>query len=150
VSPQRTATPGGGVSPTPQVTATAGAQTRNVTFTANSSASILGFDLRVAYPTAKGSFTGSADAVACSTTAGGVLTKNDQDNGTLILSVANSSNLTFPITINCTFDDTSGGTLAAGDLTATVREVTVLENGQPTGKTDQGSTSQVTVTPTVG
>src|SRR5436189_179090 len=65
--------------------------------------------------------------------------KNDNDTGSLTLIVGNASNLTFPITITCTFDAT--GTLAASDLTVTVREVT--QNGAP------GDATVLTVTPSV-
>jgi hypothetical protein len=112
----------------------------NVGFNVTSSAGVQGFDLRIAYPSAKGSFTGSGEDVACTTTAAGSFIKNDNEsNSTLTLIVANASNLTFPITFSCTFDASSS--LAASDLTVTVREVT--QNGAP------GDTSVLTVTPSV-
>jgi hypothetical protein len=136
-----TATPGGATA-TPAATATPGAGgTANVGFNVASTAGVQGFDLRIAYPSAKGSFTGTGEDVSCTTTAAGSFIKNDNDTGTLTLIVANASNLTFPVTISCTFDQ-SGGTLAAGDLTVTVREVT--QNGAP------GDTTVLTVTPSVG
>jgi hypothetical protein len=143
-TPSRTSTPGGatstpGASATPAPTATGGGNTANVSFNVASSAGVQGFDVRVAYPTAKGSFTGTGEDVACSTSAGGSFIKNDNDTGSLTLIVGNASNLTFPITITCTFDAT--GTLAASDLTVTVREVT--QNGAP------GDATVLTVTPSV-
>jgi len=148
--PTRTATPVAGktstpvaatATPTPVATSTpSGTTTVNVGFDVTSSAGVQGFDLRVAYPTAKGSFTGSGEDVACTTTAGGSFIKNDNDSsGTLTLIVANASNLTLPITISCTFDESS--TLTPSDLTVTVREVT--QNGAP------GDVSVLTVTTSV-
>ena len=144
-APGKTSTPGGPTSTgaaktaTPVPTATPGGSTVNVGFNVASSAGVQGFDLRVAYPTAKGSFTGAGENVACTTTAAGSFIKNDNDTGNLTLIVANASNLTFPITVSCTFDAT--GSLAASDLTVTVREVT--QNGAP------GDTTVLTVTPSV-
>jgi hypothetical protein len=144
-TPARTSTPGGPTATgaaqtaTPGPTATPGAATVNVGFSVASSAGVQGFDLRIAYPTAKGSFTGAGEDVACTTTAAGSFIKNDNDTGSLTLIVANASNLTFPITFSCTFDAT--GSLATGDLTVTVREVT--QNGAP------GDTTVLTVTPSV-
>jgi hypothetical protein len=142
-TPSTTSTPGAatatpGVNPTATPTPTGGGQV-NVGFEVASSAGVQGFDLRIAYPSAAGSFTGSGENVACTTTAAGSFIKNDNDTGTLTLIVANASNLTFPITFSCTFDAT--GSLAAGDLTVTVREVT--QNGAP------GDTTVLTVTPSV-
>jgi hypothetical protein len=126
----RTSTPVAGVTPTvaltPTVVPTTAATTHTVTFTANSSAQIQGFDLRITYPTAKGGFDGSADSVACSSAAPG-FTKNDKDDGNLTLISASSSNLTFPITITCTFSQTAGAALSASDIGTTVHEVT--QNG---------------------
>jgi hypothetical protein len=124
-----TATPSGG-----------GAQ-RSVSFAVSASTGVQGFQFTATYPTAKGGFTGSADSVSCTTAASGTFTKNDQDNGNLILSVASTSDLTLPITITCTFDETSGQTLAAGDLGITNKQVTV-------GGT-AGDPNVLTVTPSV-
>lgn len=100
-----------------------------------------GFQIQVAYPASKGSFTGEADQVDCSITGGGgIFTKNDNDAaGTLTLSVANTSNLTFPVSILCKFDGTQ--ILSSSDLTVTVQEVT--QNNAPGNKAD------LTVTTTV-
>jgi len=136
-TPVRTATPAAGSTPTVAPTPTM----RTVTFTANSSAQIQGFDLRITYPTGKGSFDGSADSVACSSAAPG-FTKNDKDDGNLTLISASSSNLTFPITITCTFDQTAGQNLSTSDIQATVREVT--QNGAT------GDASLLTVSLSVG
>jgi hypothetical protein len=134
----RTATPGAVATATPGTVATStpnGTTTQHVTFTANSSAQIQGFDLRVTYPTAKGSFHGSADAVDCTSAAPG-FTKNDKDDGNLTLLSASASNITFPITITCTFDATSA--ITASDIGVTVHEVT--EGGNP------GNTADLNVT----
>ncbi len=149
--PVRTSTPKPGVTPTtvqptattgPNPTQTAsGTTTQNVGFNFTATAGIQAFQVRVAYPTAKGSFTGSAENVACTVTGGGgIFTKNDNDSaGTLTLSVANTSNLTFPVDVACTFDATTAITTA--DLTITVQEVT--ENNAP------GNVADLTVTPTI-
>ena len=134
----RTATPGAGPTATPGTVATStptNGTPQTVTFTASSSAQIQGFDLRVTYPTAKGSFRGSADAVDCTSAAPG-FTKNDKDDGNLTLISASASNITFPVTITCTFDATTA--ITASDIGVTVREVT--EGGNP------GNTSDLNVT----
>jgi hypothetical protein len=137
-TPIRTVTPSSPVvTPTPITSSTP----VTVTFTADSTAGIQGFDLRITYPTAKGGFNGSADNVACTSAAPG-FTKNDKDDGNLTLIAASTSNLTFPITITCTFDQIAGQTLAAGDLGVEVREVT--QNGAAGDKTLLTATAAVT------
>lgn len=138
--PTRTTTPGAPtvtptVAPTPAATATAGeTEDRNVNLDFAATAALLGFQVGVAYPTAKGSFKGSADQVQCTTTASGVFTKNDQDNGTMILSLASATDLSFPLTIACVFEEAAGEDIAAGDRTITVQEVTASNGtvGDPT------------------
>jgi hypothetical protein len=121
--PTRTATPGA-ANPTPTVTpGGGGGATRVVTLTAESSAPLQGFTIRVEYPTAKGSFAGSADSVECSSTVPG-FTPNDLDNGTMLLVAGSPSALPFPVTITCNFDETAGQALAAGDLNLVVQSVT--------------------------
>ncbi len=148
-NPTRTSTPGVGPTFTPGAPTTAptvaptpgpGA-TQTVDFDFTAAAAVQGFQIRVAYPTAKGSFTGSADGVACTQTGGGgIFTKNDNDAaGTLTLSVANTSDLTFPVNIECTFDATSA--IATSDLTITVQEVT--QNNAP------GDIADLTVAATI-
>ncbi|MCC6849463.1 MAG: hypothetical protein IT294_13260, partial [Deltaproteobacteria bacterium] len=132
--PVRTATPGPAATPT-TITATATPVTQptqtpgevtqqTVDFDFTAANGIQAFQVRVAYPTAKGSFTGAADQVACTVTGGGgIFTKNDNDAaGTLTLSVANTSDLTFPVNVECTFDATAA--ITSDDLTVTVQEVT--------------------------
>jgi hypothetical protein len=146
--PTRTATPGAPVAtatPTtaatnPGPTATPGATTQNVGFNFTAANGIQAFQVRAAYPTAKGSFTGTAENVSCTITGGGgIFTKNDNDTGTLTLSVANTANLTFPIDVACTFDATSA--ITSSDITVTVQEVT--QNNAP------GNTADLTVAVTV-
>lgn len=140
-APQHTATPTV-ANPNPTPTATAGGNpvTQNVSIDFTAANGIQAFQVRVAYQTADGSFTGSAENVACTITGGGgIFTKNDNDTGLLTLSVANTSNLTFPINVACTFDATSG--ITASNLTATVQEVT--QNNAP------GNTADLTVAVTV-
>lgn len=147
-APIRTATPNAGPTatpnnPTPVPTATAGGGTtdQTVTFALAATEAVEGFKITVTYPTAKGSFAGSADAVECTTSGDGIFVPNDADNGTLQLVAAKvPGTLTFPQTITCTFEATS--TLAASDLTATVTETT--QNGG-----QAGDPSVVTVTTTV-
>lgn len=140
-TPARTATPNVGATATPTVvatpapTATAGqAESKTVTFTTNASVANQGFKLTVTYPTAKGSFHGSADAVQCSTNASGAqFIPNDQDNGTMLLAFAGAVNIPTSIVTTCTFDQEAGQTLVVGDLTATVSQVVVnnTPNGDP-------------------
>jgi hypothetical protein len=114
-----TATP----APGPTETPTGGTTKQNVTFNFTAANGIQAFQVRAAYQTAKGNFTGTAENVECTITGGGgIFTKNDNDTGTLTLSVANTANLTFPVDIVCGFDAT--GSLAASDITVTVQEVT--------------------------
>jgi hypothetical protein len=119
--PTRTATPG--ANPTPTATPGGGGATRVVTLTAESSAALQGFTIRVEYPTAKGSFTGSADSVECDSTVPG-FTPNDLDNGTMLLVAGSPSALSFPVTITCNFDEAAGQSLASGDLNLVVQSVT--------------------------
>jgi len=106
-----------------------GAQTHaTVTFEISASATVLGFQIAVAYPTAKGRFTGSAGSVQCSTPSRERFTKNHKDDGTLILSLAFPTALAFPVTISCSFDDAVGATLDSGDFTIAAKEVTTLSN----------------------
>jgi hypothetical protein len=122
----RTSTPvAATATPVPQVTATptGGTTKQNVSFNFTAANGIQAFQVRAAYQTAKGNFTGTAENVECTITGGGgIFTKNDNDTGTLTLSVANTSNLTFPVDIVCGFDATSA--VASGDFTVTVQEVT--------------------------
>ena len=86
-----------------------------VTFAFNASAPLQAFQVRVSYPIAKGTFVGSAGNVSCTSDGGGIFTKNENDaNGTLVLSTADTSNLTFPITIRCGFS--AVGTVAGRRL----------------------------------
>ena len=117
--------------PTPVITATpSSGTTASVAFNVTASVTLSGFQFTATYPSAKGSFTGSADGVSCTTTSVGLFTKNDQDNGNLVLSVANASALTLPVSINCTFDVVTGQNLAAGDIGITNREVVNEDGGQ--------------------
>ena len=139
-APQRTATPTtANANPTPTATAGGNPVAQTVTFGFTSAAAIQAFQIRAAYQTADGNFNGSIDAVACTLTGSGQLTKNDNDTGLLTLSVANASALTFPLSIACTFDATSG--ITASDITVTVQEVTV--NNAP------GNIADLTVATTI-
>lgn len=84
------------------------------------------FLLRVRYPTSKGSFQGSGEDVACTTEARGIFTRNDDDQGSLMLSVADATELAFPIDITCLFGAEQG--IAMEDLDVVVQEV-VSNNG---------------------
>ena len=151
-NPQRTATPGavrtstpGGVTATPggpTATPGTGSQNQTVTFNFTSGAQLAGFQIQAVYPTAKGSFEGSADSVNCTKTGGnGIFTKNDIDaTGTLRLSLADTSAQTFPISVACVFQATSA--ITASDIAITVQEVTL-----PTGAT--GNASDLTATASV-
>lgn len=136
-TPIRTSTPGvnptataGNPTPNPTATTGGGVTDQTVTFTLAATEAVEGFKITVTYPTAKGSFAGSADAVECTTSGDGIFVPNDNDNGSLQLVAAKvPGTLTFPQTITCTFEATS--TLAASDLTATVSETT--QNGGQAG-----------------
>jgi len=128
-----------GPTTTPTPTNNGGTQTVDFNFTATQG--IQGFQVNVTYPTAKGSFTGSGSSVGCTTTASGIFTKNDKDDGNLVLSVASTDNLTFPVAISCTFDATSE--ITGSDIALTVTEVT--QNNTSGDKTALQST--ITVNP---
>lgn len=150
-NPTRTATPAPGLTSTPIVatatpapvpTATpgGGTTTQTVDFDFTAANDMQAFQVRAVYPTADGNFKGSAENVDCTATGGGgLLTKNDNDTGTLTLSVASTSNLTFPINVECKFDATTP--ITASDIVVTVQEVT--QNGAP------GNTADLTVNVTV-
>jgi hypothetical protein len=93
-----------------------------VTFAVGASAAVQAFQLRVSYPMGKGSFDGSFENVGCTSSGGGIFTKNDNDAGTLILSVADTSNLALPLDIKCQFNASSAVT--TGDFGVQVQEVT--------------------------
>ncbi|MEO6029642.1 MAG: hypothetical protein ABIR79_22475 [Candidatus Binatia bacterium] len=100
----------------------------SVTFNLSVTAAIQAFQLRVTYATSLGTFAGENADVSCTVEGGGgVFTKNDNENGALLFSLANTSNLTFPVTVRCGFDAT--GTLAASDFAVQVQEVT--QNNAP-------------------
>jgi 3,4-dihydroxy-2-butanone 4-phosphate synthase len=114
--------------------------TQTVDFDFTAANGIQAFQVRATYDVADGNFTGSAENVNCTVTGGGgIFTKNDNDTGALTLSVANTSNLTFPVNVECTFDATSG--ITAADITVTVQEVT--QNNAP------GNAADLTVAVTV-
>lgn len=140
-APVRTATPTpGAADPTPTATPGGNPVVQTVDFDFTASTGIQAFQVRAAYDVADGNFTGSAENVNCTVTGGGgIFTKNDNDTGALTLSVANTSNLTFPVNVECTFDATSG--ITASDITVTVQEVT--ENNAP------GNVADLTVVVTV-
>jgi hypothetical protein len=81
---------------------------------------VQGFDLRVLYSTAKGTFVGSNENVGCTTDAAATFLASDNDQGRLVLIVASASDLAFPIVIRCGFSSN----IAASDLTVQVHEVT--------------------------
>jgi hypothetical protein len=94
-----------------------------VTFSVGATAPLQAFQIQVSYPVAKGSFVGSGADVSCTSDGAGVFTKNENDAaGTLVLSNANTSAMTFPVTIRCGF--TAVGTVAGTDFTVLVQEVT--------------------------
>lgn len=136
-TPIRTSTPApvptqtaGAPDPTPTATGGGAPTDQTVTFSLAATEAVEGFKITVTYPTAKGNFAGSADAVECTTSGDGIFVPNDNDNGSLQLVAAKvPGTLTFPQTITCTFEATS--TLAASDLTATVSETT--QNGGQAG-----------------
>jgi hypothetical protein len=144
----RTATPAAGATATPVATSTPGGATSpaTVAFTTNASAASEGFDVRVTYPTSKGSFRGTADTTACTLqTAGPILLSNDSDDGNLKIVVALVPGpLTFPVTINCIFDQITGQTLVAADVVATPHGFTTGTgtDGDPTSLTVSVSVTQ--------
>jgi hypothetical protein len=93
-----------------------------VNFFVSASAPVQAFQLRVFYSTADGSFDGGAENVDCTSSGGGIFTKNDNDTGTLTLSVADTTNLALPLQIRCGFN--ALGEFSEDDLTVTVQEVT--------------------------
>ncbi len=94
-----------------------------VAFALGVSAPVQGVQLRVSYAPAQGTFVDTGADVSCTSDGGGIFTKNENDAaGTLFLSIADTGNLTFPITIRCGFS--AIGTIAAGDFTVLVEEVT--------------------------
>lgn len=102
----------------------------SITFGLGVSAPIQAFQFRVTYATAKGSFADTGSDVSCTLNGGGggIFTKNENDaTGTLILSLASTSNLTFPLSVRCDFDAT--GSIAEGDFAVQIDEVT--QNNAP-------------------
>jgi hypothetical protein len=104
--------------PTPTPTATATSVTVKIDLSTSLLATLVGLD--VTYPTAKGGFAGSGNAVSCDTDALGLFSPNDDDDGLLGLDLSLGLGLSFPLTITCTFDLLPGETLIAADLQVTV------------------------------
>jgi hypothetical protein len=125
------------VTPTPT-----GTTTQQVSFDFTANEALQGFQVNVTYPIANGSFQGSGAGVTCSLTGGGnaLFTKNDKDDGNLVLSVAGAENLTFPVNISCTFE---GSEVMGSDIALTVTEVT--QNNASGNKDALGFT--ITVSP---
>lgn len=120
-------TPGGtptGDTPTATATPVGGGTTAKVTFDITTGNALFGFQFTVTYPTGKGGFAGSANHVTCSTPSREIFTKNDQDDGKLILSLANTLVLAFPVRIDCRFDLVGGQGLTPADVGITATEVT--------------------------
>jgi hypothetical protein len=98
-----------------------------VAFELSVTAPVQALQVRVTYPTAKGSFVGAADQVSCTSDGDGIFVANDNDGGTLIFSIANAGNLGLPFAVRCGF--AANGTIAAGDFGVQVQEVT--QNNAP-------------------
>jgi hypothetical protein len=118
--PKPTTTP----APGPTTTASPAGTPLVVAFTVTATAPLEAVQLTAFYPTAKGGFVGSGDRVTCGTPANGTFTQNDRDDGTLILSVASATPLTFPFQIRCAFAVTPGSQLVSSDISLMVDEVT--------------------------
>ena len=94
-----------------------------VAFAVSASAPVQGLQVRVTYPVAQGTFVGSGASTSCSSDGGGFFASNDIDaTGTLIFSIVNATDLTFPITVRCGFS--AVGAIAASDFSVQVEEVT--------------------------
>lgn len=118
-TPARTSTP------VPTATATpAPAATASVAFDVGASVPLTGLQFTATYPVAKGSFSGSADGVQCTTAAAGVLTKNDRDDGALVLSLASATALPLPTAVRCVFDLTAGQHLGVRDIGIAAHQAT--------------------------
>ena len=119
-----TPAPSGGAGATPGPTATPGpATTVRVDFAITSEESLLGFQLTVLYPTARGSF-GSGAQVDCPLGASGIFVKNDQGDGHLLLAAIDLSPYPGAFNLSCTFGVGAGQVLTPADLGVTVTEVT--------------------------
>ncbi len=94
-----------------------------VTFSITASEGVQGFTIDATYPTPKGAFSGSADGVGCFAN-GDNFVGNDTDDGNLRFVMGKATDLTLPIDITCTFDETEGMDLAAGDIGVDVVNVT--------------------------
>lgn len=92
-----------------------------------------GFDIRVAYPTAVGSFGNASRPADCSAGSGMIVTANDRGNGELRLLVASAQALPFPLDVFCHFAVEPGGSIDAGAFGVRVAEV--ASNGK---KADPG------------
>lgn len=120
-TPEPTETPGA----TPAATATPpGTLGTKARFTITAAEPLFGFQLAITYPIAKGSFAGSGRLVQCSTPSREIFVKNDHDDGTLELLLANAFSLAFPVIIDCTFDAGGGAGVSASELVVTGKEVT--------------------------
>lgn len=95
-----------------------------VVFRATARTALQGFDLRVAYPRALGTFAGNGQPADCSAGTGALVSANDRGDGQLRLLVASAQALPFPLDIFCRFALAPGAGLDAGAFEIRVAEVT--------------------------
>jgi hypothetical protein len=95
-----------------------------VVFRATARTALEGFDLRVTYPRALGSFAGHGHPAECNAGTGAAVTANDRGDGQLILLVASARTLPFPLDVFCGFTLAPGASLDAGAFAVRVAEVT--------------------------
>jgi hypothetical protein len=95
-----------------------------VVFRASARTALEGFDLRVTYPRALGTFAADGEQVDCNAGTGSFVAASDRGNGELRLLVASAQALPFPLDVFCHFSLASGAALDAGVFEVRVAEVT--------------------------
>ena len=83
-----------------------------------------GFDLRVGYERALGTFAGNGQPAECTAGTGALVAANDRGDGQLRLLVASAQALPFPLDIFCRFTLTPGARIDAAAFNVRVAEVT--------------------------
>ncbi|MCC6764347.1 MAG: hypothetical protein IT293_06760 [Deltaproteobacteria bacterium] len=95
-----------------------------VVFRVTGRTALEGFDIRVGYPRAVGSF-GTKDRPAeCNAGTGLLVVANDRGDGELRLLVASAQALPFPLDVFCRFTAEPGAGIGGGDLAVRIAEVT--------------------------
>ena len=100
-----------------------------VVFRATARTALEGFDLRVGYPRALGTFVGNGHPADCSAGTGAMVIASDRGDGQLRLIVASAQALPFPLDVFCRFALAPGAGIDAAAFDVRIAEVTSNAKG---------------------